>query len=175
MWIFQFGLRRALIKRAAQSFIACLIVLVGSQATAQTQSATEEAAIAAVLDEFHAAAAAGDWPRYFSLMSDRGVFLGTDAGERWPKAEFQRYAEQSRGWVYYPRQRHIDITDDGNSAWFDELLDSVSYGSSRGTGILVKTPMGWLIAQYHLTFPIPNDLARDITDQIKAFEASQAK
>lgn len=137
------------------------------------QTTDDVAAINAVLDDFHAAAAAADWQRYFSLMSEQGVFLGTDAGERWPKAEFQRYASQSNGWVYHPLERNIDLTPDGNSAWFDELLDSVSYGTSRGTGILIKTSAGWRIAQYHLTFPIPNDLARQITDQIKAFEASQ--
>ena len=154
--------------------LICLFLSLAGFSSVQAQSNTQEAAIAAVLDEFHAAAAAGDWTRYFALMSDQGVFLGTDAGERWPKAEFQRYAAQSRGWVYYPKERHIDITPDGNSAWFDELLDSVSYGTSRGTGVLIKTEAGWRIVQYHLTFPIPNDLARDITDQIKEFEASRA-
>lgn len=104
-------------------------------------------------------------------MSDDGVFLGTDAGERWPKSEFQRYAQGSDGWIYHPTERNVDLTPDGMSAWFDELLDSQSYGSSRGTGILIKSAQGWRIAQYHLTFPIPNALARDITDQIKAYEA----
>ena len=56
-------------------------------------------------------------------------------------------------------------------AYFDELLDSKSYGTSRGTGVLVKGAHGWRIAQYALTFPIPNDLAKDMTDRIKAYEA----
>ena len=56
-------------------------------------------------------------------------------------------------------------------AWFDELLDSQSYGTSRGTGTLVLTPDGWKVSQYALTFPIPNDLAKDMTSTIKAFEA----
>lgn len=138
---------------------------------AQAQEVEDLSAINAVLDEFHSAAATGDWSRYFALMSDDGVFLGTDAGERWPKSEFQRYAQASDGWVYRPTERNVDVTSDGMSAWFDELLDSQSYGTSRGTGILVKSAEGWRIAQYHLTFPIPNALVRDITDQIKAFEA----
>jgi hypothetical protein len=57
------------------------------------------------------------------------------------------------------------------SAWFDEILDSSSYGTSRGTGVLIRTNEGWKISQYHLTFPIPNELARHVTDEIKAFEA----
>jgi hypothetical protein len=56
-------------------------------------------------------------------------------------------------------------------AYFDEILESKSYGTSRGTGVLVKTRAGWKIAQYALTFPIPNDLAKDTTDRIKAYEA----
>ncbi len=56
---------------------------------------TTATAVASVLDDFHLAAAAGDWQKYFSLMSDDGVFLGSDISERWPKAEFQSYATPS--------------------------------------------------------------------------------
>lgn len=130
-----------------------------------------EAAINSVLDAFHTAAAAADWPRYFDLMSEDGVFLGTDAAERWTKSEFQPYARRSSGWTYTPQTRHVNLTPDGNSAWFDEILESASYGTSRGTGVLIRTDRGWKISQYHLTLPIPNALARDITDSIKAYEA----
>jgi len=134
------------------------------------QDATK--AVNKVLDEYHAAAAAGDWPRYFNLMADDGVFLGSDASERWPKDEFQRYASASKGWQYTPQSRHINFTPDGNTAWFDELLDSASYGTSRGSGVLIRTGSGWKISQYNLTFPIPNELVQDITDNIKDFEAN---
>jgi ketosteroid isomerase-like protein len=124
-----------------------------------------------VLDAYHAAAAAGNWEAYFALMSDDGVFLGTDASERWPKEEFRAYAGNHRGWVYLPTDRHINVTPDGNSAWFDEILSSESFGTTRGTGVLIKTASGWKISQYHLTIPIPNPLARQLTDTIKEFEA----
>lgn len=133
----------------------------------------EIAAINSVLDEYHAAAATGDWDTYFALMSDDGVFLGTDAGERWGKSDFQDYASASSGWVYTPRTRNVNLTPDGNSAWFDEILLSVSYGTARGTGVLIKTGDGWKISQYHLSLPIPNGLARQLTDEIKAYEAQQ--
>lgn len=138
---------------------------------ATAQEGDVEAAINAVLDRYHAAAAAADWTTYFDLMSEDGVFLGSDAGERWPKAEFQGYASASRGWTYTPRMRNINLTPDGQSAWFDEILLSASYGTSRGTGVLILTDAGWKISQYALTFPIPNDLAREVTDSIKAYEA----
>ena len=38
-------------------------------------------------------------------------------------------------------------------------------------GVLVKLGNDWKISQYALTFPIPNDLAKGMTDQIKAFES----
>lgn len=155
--------------KLANSLGAGLILSLGMIPLAGAQSETD--AIGQVLDSFHEAAAAGDWPDYFALMSDDAVFLGTDAGERWPKAVFRDYAAGRSGWTYYPRQRHINLMPDGNSAWFDELLDSVSYGTSRGTGVLIKTDDGWKISQYHLSFPIPNSLAGEITDRIKAFEA----
>jgi ketosteroid isomerase-like protein len=131
----------------------------------------DQAAVAAVLDAYHAAAAVGDWDTYFDLMSEDAVFLGTDAAERWPRQEFQAYASGRSGWVYHPLQRHINLTPDGASAWFDELLRSESFGTARGTGVLIRTPDGWKISQYHLTLPIPNDLIREITDSIKAYEA----
>jgi hypothetical protein len=40
--------------------------------------------------------------------------------------------------------------------------------------VLVRRPEGWRIAQYALSFPIPNDLAQDMTKRIRAFEAEQA-
>jgi len=161
--------------RTLQSLILALTgLLTGLPASAQPPQA-EQAAIAGVLDAFHAAAAVGDWNRYFALMSDDGVFLGTDAGERWPKAEFQAYAAGRSGWVYHPRERHINLTPDGASAWFDELLLSESFGTARGTGVLIRTTAGWKISQYHLTLPVPNELIREITDSIKAFESSDSQ
>ena len=129
------------------------------------------AAINKVLDGYHQAAANGVWDTYFGLMSADGVFIGTDASERWIKQEFRQYSSGSNGWVYTPQQRNINITPDGLSAWFDEALLSQSYGSSRGSGVLIRTAAGWKISQYHLTLPIPNGMVRGITDQIKEYEA----
>jgi hypothetical protein len=61
----------------------------------------------------------------------------------------------------------VTIAKAGDVAWFDEMLDSQSYGECRGTGVLELTNSGWKISQYHLTIPVPNDLAKDIVKQIK--------
>jgi ketosteroid isomerase-like protein len=136
-------------------------------------AADEKDNVSNTLSDFHEAASKADWNAYFGLMSDDAIFLGTDAGERWDKATFQGYASKTSGWTYTLRERNINLTPDGNSAWFDELLDSESYGTSRGTGVLIRTNDGWKISQYHLTFPIPNDLAAGITLEIQTFEARQ--
>ena len=104
-------------------------------------------------------------------MSDDAVFIGTDASERWTKPEFSDYAGKTNGWVYTLKTRNINLTPRGDSAWFDEILISRNYGTSRGTGVLIRTQSGWKISQYHLTFPIPNELADRITDEIKRHEA----
>lgn len=153
---------------------ALLLLMPLPPASAQQETAQARAEVAVVLDRFHAAAARGDWSSYFDLLTADAVFLGTDASERWSKTQFRQYASNSSGWTYEPRSRHVNLAPDGQSAWFDEILASVSYGTSRGSGVLVHTEAGWKIAQYHLSFPIPNPLAREITDRIKAFENAAA-
>ncbi len=125
------------------------------------------------LTSFHTAASKADWDTYFGLLTEDSVFMGTDASERWSKAEFQSYASKTRGWTYTKENRFIYIAADGNTAWFDEILNNEKYGTSRGTGVLIRTNDGWKIIQYNLTFPIPNDLAAGITQEIQTFEARQ--
>ena len=138
-------------------------------------NAGAQAEITRVLDAFHGAAARADGPTYFGLFAPGGVFIGTDAAERWTVAEFGAYAQahfsQGKGWTYLPRSRTVVLGPDGRTAWFDELLDSPNYGTSRGTGVLVRRPEGWRIAQYALTFPIPNTIAKELTGRIRAYEA----
>lgn len=148
-------------------------VLVLAIAVTGIAKAEDKADVSAVLSELHDAASKADWPRYFALYTDDAIFLGTDATERWDKPTFQAYADASNGWTYRMTERNIDITPDGDHAWFDELLVNEKYGTSRGTGVVIRTPSGWKIAQYHLVFPIPNDLAEGITQQIQTFEARQ--
>ena len=113
------------------------------------------------LDDFHAAASTADEARYFAHLSANAVFLGTDATERWDVATFRAYAHPrfaaGRGWTYVPARRVIELSKDGTVAWFDEDLKNQSIGLARGTGVLVRDHGRWLIAQYNLTVPIPNE------------------
>lgn len=132
-----------------------------------------ERSISAQLDSFHKAAANADFDAYFDLFSKDGVFIGTDASERWSVDAFKDfvkpYFSQGKGWTYVPRDRTIVVH--GDVAWFDELLDNEAYGECRGSGVLVKKDGQWKIAQYNLHFPIPNDLAKAITKMIKESKA----
>lgn len=130
-----------------------------------------QAQIAHVLDSFHASAAKADEEAYFAAFARNGTFLGTDASERWDVAAFRAYAHprlsEGQGWTYVPRARHVEVHQTGESAWFDELLDHEQYGELRGSGVLVLEQGAWKIAQYNLTFTIPNAKAKEVVGLIK--------
>lgn len=134
--------------------------------------AAEDAAVRSALDRFHAAAAAADLDGYIGSFAPEGVFLGTDATERWTVEQFRAFCEpyfrQGRGWKYEPVERHVEFAEDGEVAWFDERLWNDSYGETRGTGVLRRTDGAWRIAQYNLTFTIPNDSAKRVVDLLRA-------
>jgi len=163
------------------AFLMIVLIALMSPAAVLAQDARLVASIDSTLDALHDAAAKADGSRYFKLFTDDGVFIGTDASERWTVKQFRAYAEphfsKGQGWVYKPRSRQVVIADVPCKciAWFDELLDSQNYGTSRGTGVLVMKNGSWKIAQYALTFPIPNDLAKEMTAEIRSFEAKQKK
>lgn len=124
-----------------------------------------------LLDAIHHYAAEADWDNYFELYLKKGIFIGTDASEHWDKQTFSNYARPTKGWRYKPTQRKL--TQHGNVIVFDELLVNSSYGECRGTGTLIKTRAGWKVAQYHLSFPIPNEIAKEITQKIKAYQTHE--
>ena len=125
-----------------------------------------------VLDRFHRAASGAKFDEYFSLFAPDGIFIGTDAGERWTVDEFKAYAkphfDKGRGWTYVPVERHINVSADDRHASFDELLDNAGLGRCRGTGVLRRVAGVWKIEQYHLTIPVPNALADEVVKRIRA-------
>lgn len=153
-------------------------------------SFVERDAIAAVLDDFHDAASRADVIRYFGHFATNGVFLGTDASERWSLPEFRAYAEphfsSGRGWTYVALERNVYIASCGRMAWFDERLMNERYGECRGSGVLVMCEgVGgnkdedqdgdgdrgvWKIAQYSLTVPIPNEMLADVARRIRELD-----
>ena len=131
---------------------------------------THRAAVDAVLDAFHAAAASADEEAYAGTLADSMVFLGTAPGERWQASEWRKfvhsYFSRGKGWSYVPSSRSVDVAEDGLTAWFDETVTNEHYGECRGTGVLRRSDEGWKIEQYNLTIPVPDELAPELVARI---------
>ena len=133
---------------------------------AASAPAPTAASLGPFLDAWHAAASVADEEGYLGRIAADGVYLGTDATERWDKAAFSAYVkayfDQGRGWTYVPSNRHAAL--EGDLAWFDELLTNQGYGQLRGTGVARWRDGGWELLQYDLHFTVPNDAAREVVE-----------
>lgn len=131
----------------------------------KTKAASDEQEkIAALLDQWHKAAAVADAKSYFGAMTEDAIYVGTDASEHWNKTQFQAFAkpyfDRGNAWDFKPLERHIYISKDKKTAWFDELLDTWMK-VCRGSGVLVKIGNEWKIKHYVLSMTIPNDVTND--------------
>lgn len=121
---------------------------------------------AAVLDAWHLAAAQCDEARYFGLMTEDAVFLGTDAKERWNREQFRAWAapffKRGKAWTFRATRRTVAFSRSGDAAWFEEDLETPNLGPARGSGVLVKAGGAWRIAQYDLSVPIPNGVFNEV-------------
>lgn len=148
-----------------------LLVLACATTAPAVRSTDPIPQINAMLDDWHDAAADADEARYFGAMAPEFVFLGTDAIERWEMAAFRTFAHpyfaKGTAWTFLPRHRHVILSPAADVAWFDEKLDSATYGECRGTGVVRLVEGTWRVAQYNLTIPIPNDLAKTVVGMIR--------
>jgi ketosteroid isomerase-like protein len=139
-----------------------------------TQPADKLAPLNAVLDDWHQAAAQADEARYFGHFTADAVFLGTDATERWTRDEFRKWAApyfaKKKAWSFKATRRHLTLTKDGTTAWFDEELATPNLGPARGSGVLVKEGAAWKIAQYNLSVPIPNEVFPQVRKIVEEWE-----
>nr|MDQ3282258.1 nuclear transport factor 2 family protein [Acidobacteriota bacterium] len=153
--------------RVMRKLIVALL-LVCACATAPSRDSKHD--VNALLDSWHQAAAQANESAYFGVMAPEFVFLGTDASERWDVAAFRSFAHpyfaKGTAWTFVPRDRHVMLSPRGDVAWFDERLDSATYGECRGTGVVRRDGSAWKIAHYNLTIPIPNDLAKSVVAMI---------
>jgi len=146
------------------ALLLCATLTLSAQAPA-------EKVVAAVLDDWHLAAAQADEGRYFGHLAEGAVFLGTDPGERWTKAAFQTWAhpifQRGKAWSFKATRRAVTVAKDGRTAWFDEDLDTPNLGPARGSGVLSRDRDRWQIHQYNLSVPIPNALMKAVKAQIE--------
>lgn len=130
------------------------------------------------IDQWHLAASRADEEAFFGAIADDGIYIGTDAHERWTKTEFLAFAkpyfDRGQAWDFKPRERDIHQSADGRLSWFSELLDTWM-GVCRGSGVLEKTASGWKIRQYHLSVTVPNEVIRDFIKLIDGHPAIEKK
>ncbi len=147
-------------------FLSVWLLLAGTPHADPRQNLNE------AIDQFHAAAARGDQGAYLSLLTDEVVFLGTDVTERWQGQAFRDFVAahfvNGKGWVYHVAERKVEMSYKGDTAWFDELLNNEQLGRCRGSGVLVRDDLGWKIAQYNLSVPVPNSVVVPLATAIKA-------
>lgn len=70
----------------------------------------------------------------------------------WAKPIF----DKGHAWDFTAIERHIYFDKTGNTAWFDELLNT-QMKICRGSGVVIKQGNEWKVQQYILSTTIPND------------------
>lgn len=130
----------------------------------QTDPNADLTAIHQLMDDWHHAAAVADEDKFFGSLTADGIYLGTDASERWLRDDMKewskKYFDRESAWAFTPHDRHVYFSQDGQTAWFEELLDTWM-GPCRGSGVLAKTPEGWKIKHYDLAVAVANDIVND--------------
>ncbi len=139
-----------------------------SASTAMAPDPNTKQKITGVLENWHKAAAEADFETYFELMSEDGIFIGTDATENWQNAAFRDFAkpyfDNGKAWNFTTLERNIYPSETGKTAWFDELLNT-QMGICRGSGVLEYEEGNWKIKHYVLSVTVPNE---DINEVVAA-------
>ncbi|MCF8369712.1 MAG: nuclear transport factor 2 family protein [Bacteroidales bacterium] len=127
------------------------------------------------IDEFitswHDAAAANNQDKYFSMIDEKGIYIGTDSTEIWSRDEFYDWStphfNNNKGWSFTANSRNIYFEESSSIAWFDELLD-YGKGTLRGSGVLIKRGNDWKIIHYVLSLPVPNEKYKEVMKVINS-------
>jgi len=123
-----------------------------------------EAMVEKVLNDWHQASATADAAAFFGAMTADGVYLGTDASERWLRDELKDWSkfafERDTAWAFTVSNREVYLSENQKMAWFEELLDT-DMGVCRASGVLSKVGGVWKIKHYDLAIMVPNDLVND--------------
>ncbi|WP_247095002.1 nuclear transport factor 2 family protein [Arenibacter sp. S6351L] len=147
----------------SRALMFMLVVLLSLQLRSQAQ--VDKLEIGNILDSWHSAAGSADFDAYFNLMTSDAVFIGTDASENWQIEEFKAYAkphfEKGKAWNFKAVERQVYVNDEGDYAWFDELLNT-QMKLCRGSGVLRKESGEWKIAHYVLSLVIPNENVSEV-------------
>lgn len=136
----------------------------------ELQDADRRAALAA-LTEFHQSVQDGDADRHFGMLAPDAVLFGTASDEQWTAESYRAwlspYLPAAAGRMSMPVEQHVTLSDDGTVAWFHERLDKPGFAELRATGVMTKVDGRWKIAQYHVAFPLPNEIAVEVAERMR--------
>jgi len=144
-----------------------LLLIIGSceQTKTTVNPMTSKKEINQLLDQWHKDVATFKYEAYFNKMAETSIFVGTDASEVWSKQEFQSFCkpffEKKSTWDFKPVTRNVYFGKEGNTAWFDETLDTWM-GVCRGSGVVIKKENNWKIAHYVLSVVVPNEDIKEV-------------
>jgi hypothetical protein len=114
-----------------------------------------------LINNWHYNAASANTEKYFEIMDENFIFMGTAPGERWNKIDFYNfckpYFDKKKTWNFIASNRNWQYNKDSTIAWFDEDL-ATWMGGCRGNGILVKNQVEeWNLIFYNLCVLIENE------------------
>jgi ketosteroid isomerase-like protein len=153
-----------IMKHILPLLIGCILLCTACNQTKQNPE-TEKSNIDRLLHDWHKHAADANLAHYMDAMYEDAIYMGTDATERWTKNEFRAFCvphfDRKKTWHFTSIKRFIALDANGQTAWFDELLDT-QMNICRGSGILKKVDKEWKIVQYVLSMTIPNALSNEV-------------
>ncbi len=129
-----------------------------------------------LLRDVHLAKTEGNGERYFGLFAPEAVALGTDRSERFSAAAWRAifgpyYARGGRRPPTIPIEQRVNLTPDGDLAWFDQLVERQHLGRMRGTGVMARIDGVWKFLHYNVVLVVPSELTPAFAGRIKAFYA----
>lgn len=135
---------------------------------------SEKVKVNEVIDAWHKAASDANFDAYFGLMTNKGVFIGTDATENWQNQEFKDfskpYFDKGSAWSFTSLERNVYLNENSSFAWFDELLDT-QMKLCRGSGVLQKVGDEWKIAHYVLSIAVPNENVKELIEIKRVYDS----
>lgn len=101
------------------------------------------------------------------LHNSSVVHIGTDVDEYFSSwRDYLHWIDDillsRKGHEINAKETRIQISEDGKTAWYSQLIDTcyetkgeiTRIEGFRHTGVLIKTPDGWKIVQSHVSAPI---------------------
>lgn len=154
-------------------FLSLAVLTLVSFDSLQYKESDEKEQVNKTLDAWHKAAAEANYDKYFGMMTEDAIYIGTDPTENWDLKAFQAFAkpyfDKGKAWNFKAMQRNIYFDKSGKLVWFDELLNT-QMKICRGSGVLVKTGKEWKIKHYVLSMTIPNDNTNEVVKIIAPIE-----